>query len=375
MNNTVAQTLGAAGSVAPSLVAEGAWHGIRALAALLPAPLVRAFYLECRLHADMAPVDWIVRVEEPGRDILAGRNPRLRLPESLRMDPVWTQVARLCAAWADEPLLRRVVSHLWLEFDLGLGPPPPGGSVPRPSVFAAIDQRAVKGLGASGWSLLLDQLVQHLGADDAGSPARHRALRAVLARLPADAEIPYVGFMLARPVPAVRIYLLGGTPASIAERMHGLGWPGARSEVTALLERFGGLPVGVAPEISMAHLDVDRDVLPRAGIEFRFARRPQLSGTLAETPFLERLVELGLCTGEKRDGMLAWPGHSVGVLPHELWRSVIARRVNCVKLLHEPGRPPEAKGYLLADWRPVPCGSRYGGGRGAWRNASPASTQ
>jgi hypothetical protein len=371
MDHTVAHSLDAARGADPRLVGRDDWLRIEAAAGFLPAPVVQGFYLECRLGGGTAPVDWIVRVEKPGRDILAGRNPKLRLPESLRADPVWARVARFCAAWADDPLLRAGVEHLWLEFDLESGVLPPAGAVPRPSLFAAIDRGAAKEMDAGGWSLLLDRLVQHLGPEDpdAGRSAR----RAAVAGLPAGATIPYVGFMLARPVPAVRIYVTGGTPASIPARMQAMGWPGAPSGLAALLEPLNGLPGCAAPEISMAHLDVDREVLSRVGVEFRFARRPQLGGSLVEAPFLQRLVELGLCTGGKRDGLLAWPGHSVGTLPHELWRSVIARRVNCVKLVHQPGSPAEAKGYLLADWRPAPPRAARAGSARPSRGARPAS--
>ena len=105
----------------------------------------------------------------------------------------------------------------------------------------------------------------------------------------------------------------------------------------------------------MAHLDfAGGSTLPCVGVELTLGRREQLRGTIAEAAFLDRLVGLDLCTAEKRRALDAWPGHTVGVLPHELWRSVLARRVNCVKLVHVPGEAPRVKGYLLARWSPVP---------------------
>ncbi|HEX8830897.1 MAG TPA: hypothetical protein VF705_07020, partial [Longimicrobium sp.] len=133
MKHTADHTLEVARGADPRLVGADAWRRVSDAARHLPAALMRGFYLECRLHPRPAPVDWIVRVEKPGRDIVAGRNPAQRLPDVLRADPVWERLARFCAAWADEPLLSRVLDHAWLEFDLGDG----DGSIPRPSVFAA----------------------------------------------------------------------------------------------------------------------------------------------------------------------------------------------------------------------------------------------
>ncbi|HEX5725392.1 MAG TPA: hypothetical protein VFX98_07985 [Longimicrobiaceae bacterium] len=358
MKYTVAHTMDEVERlVPPSLVGPAAWARARTAAERLPAALAGAFYLECRLAATEAPVDWIVRVDEPGREVLAGRNPRVALPPALRADGPWARLARFAAAWADDPDLRRTVQLLWLELDLDAE-----GDLPHPSVFAALDPRGVAGFATADWTALLDRLLEYLGPDPA-SPATRRALHAALAERPPEGRpppfpgagewpvVPYVGFMLARPVPAVRLYLARTPAAELPARLRAMGWPGAPGELDALLRRLDGPTPGVAPAIGMSHLDVhDGSVLPRVGMEFTFERARQVRGTLAEAAFLDRLVALGLCTGAKRRGLLSWPGHSLQTLRHELWRSVLSRRVNCVKLVHEPGRAPHAKGYLLTYW-------------------------
>jgi hypothetical protein len=71
-----------------------------------------------------------------------------------------------------------------------------------------------------------------------------------------------------------------------------------------------------------------------------------------EQAFLDHLVKCGLCLPERRDALLAWPGYEVRTLRHELWPSWLIRRVNCVKLVHEPDREAQAKAYLLAFHQP-----------------------
>jgi hypothetical protein len=105
----------------------------------------------------------------------------------------------------------------------------------------------------------------------------------------------------------------------------------------------------------MLHVDVAGGPLPRAGVELALAREPQPRGRLVETAFLQRLVEMGLCLPERRDALLAWPGARYCTLPHELWESVMVRRVNCIKLVSGPAGI-QAKGYPLAF--PLPARGR-----------------
>src|SRR5436190_16814989 len=73
MNNSVARTMEVvAGHVPVELVTRPAWERVCRVADCLPAALVQGFYLECRLSAEDAQVDLIVRIERTGREIIAG---------------------------------------------------------------------------------------------------------------------------------------------------------------------------------------------------------------------------------------------------------------------------------------------------------------
>jgi hypothetical protein len=343
MKYTVADTMEVVRDAVPTgLVDAEAWRAVRTLGGHLPAALPQAFYLECRLRAEPAPVDWIVRVEEAGREILAGRNPRIRLPEPLASSPVWARIARFCAAWTDEPGLRRAVANLWLEFDLAPG----GPAVAEPSVFVSTDERVVRSFTAGEWEGFVGRLMALLGP---GSADTRRTLQRAIAERPAGARIPYLGFMLGRAVQPVRLYLAGVGAGALPSVLGRAGWRGAAHELEELLARVAA--AGEAPEVGMAHLDLDGEVLPRVGVEYTLRRPEQLRGTVVETGFLDHLVALGLCAPQRRAGLTQWSGHTVATLRHELWQSVMLRRLNCIKLVHEPGRVPEAKGYLLAEWR------------------------
>jgi hypothetical protein len=88
-------------------------------------------------------------------------------------------------------------------------------------------------------------------------------------------------------------------------------------------------------------------VRPRLGLEYVFGPREQARGRLAETAFVRHLARRGLCTADEAAALAAFPGCTTEQLPHELWRSLVVRRVNHVKLVFDGALPPEAKGYLV----------------------------
>ena len=97
----------------------------------------------------------------------------------------------------------------------------------------------------------------------------------------------------------------------------------------------------------LLHVDVWDAVKPRMGMEFFFARRPQFVGCFEEDGFLDQLVAMQLCTPEKRDALLTWPGSTALSFPHAFWPTVLQRRVNHVKLVCTP-EAVVAKAYLFS---------------------------
>jgi hypothetical protein len=348
----LAGTLGfAARHAAPELVPAAARERVIWVAGRIPAALTRAAYLECRLRDGPDPVDLIFRVEKTGAEILAGRNPAIGAGHLRGGGPAWEAVAALCGAWLDggDPAWA-LVRHLWVELDLDAPTAPGAPPVPPPSVFLAFDDDATAGMDADAVLALLDVVLAPLvpGGLDADSRAR---LHGVLLRRPPGAAVPYAGIMLSRARQAVRVYLSRVPGAAVPGLLDQVGWPEEETRDAARV--LGELHAGVAPELGMLHLDVlEGALLPRLGLEYTLQRRPQVKGQVAERAFVDRLVECGLCRPERRDALLAWPGYEVRTLRHELWPSWLIRRVNCIKLVHEPDREAQAKAYLLAFHQP-----------------------
>jgi hypothetical protein len=349
---SLAGTLGlAARHAPPTLVPDAARERVIWVGGRIPAALSRAAYLECRLRGGPGPVDLIFRVEREGAEILAGRNPVIG-PGHLRGGgPAWEAVSALCAAWLDgRQAAWALVRHLWIELDLDAPAAPGAPPVPPPSIFLALDDDATAAMDADALLATVETVLAPLqpGGMDAASRAR---IRDVLRRRPPGAAVPYAGIMLSRARQAVRIYLSRVPGAAVPALLDEVGWPEEETRDTARV--LGAVDAGTAPALGMLHLDVlEGALLPRLGLEYTLERRAQVRGEIVERAFVERLVECGLCAPERRDALLAWPGYEVRTLRHELWRSWLIRRVNCIKLVHEPGREVEAKAYLLAFHQP-----------------------
>lgn len=348
----LAGTLGlATRHVPPVLVPPAARDRVLRVAGRIPAALTRAAYLECRLREGPEPVDLIFRVERAGAEILAGCHPGVDPAHLLDGGPAWRAVARFCRAWLDggDPAWA-LVRHLWLELDLDDPGFPGGPSLPQPSVFFALDDDATAGMGTDAVLDVLQRVMEPLAphAMDARTRAR---LGEVLERRPAGAAVPYAGVMLSRPRQAVRVYLSRVPGAAVPGLLNEAGWPEDQGRMAA--EVVGTMRDAGAPEVGMLHLDVlEGALLPRLGVEYTLDRHAQIRGRIAEQAFLDALAERGLCEPARRDALAAWPGYELRTLRHELWPSLLARRVNCIKLVHEPDRVPQMKAYLLAFHQP-----------------------
>jgi len=313
--------------------------------ARLPAALSRWIYLEMHLGSDEPRLDLIVGVDRGEAAVLVdGRAERTAGPGPWT-GAAWRGVRALCARWLDpRSPLHETVERIWLEFDL----PPAGQGTPDPGVF--VDFAAGAGTGGDAvrrLELIHGALEPLLGASL--SPATAETLLRVLRAVPEGARAGYVGLLLPRGSAAARLCVLDVPPAALRGFLAAAGWPGSPDGLAATLDALAPSRAGSAhPEPGVIHLDVDVDgrVLPHIGLEYLFTRQGQARGTLVEHDFLDRLVADGLCTPAQRTALVAWPGASVELFPHEPGQSVAVRRVNHVKLVcGADGRPLAAKGY------------------------------
>jgi hypothetical protein len=299
--------------------------------------------LEVRLEAGATQVDvqQAVLREQGHHHVLARHIGQVIEKGGTALDPAWHRIGALARPWAagtDFDWLHEV----WLEYDVTQ--PLTAATLPSVFVNAPVDRplaesrAAIERTTALLWGRPLP-------------PALQSRLQTCFEEVPDGAWVSHVGMMLARSVDALRVNVKGL----------------AADAVDGFLHRVGGRENGVGAHVAWllehAHhvtvcLDVGVQVGPKVGLEAFFQEQPERDAGWALV--LDGLVERGACTPAKCEALLAWSGISVpprvaAPWPGELMArallepdrlSVLARRLNHVKVTCRPGHPLEAKAYL-----------------------------
>jgi hypothetical protein len=304
--------------LSPELAEKTALIRLRAVAQWLPGDLL--LVLENRLGPRSGPVDLSLRLREPE----AAR----RLAQRV-YGPLWWFLSH----WGEKDLEHRHISNVWLEFDLD-------GQAPEtlnPSICAKL-RTPFDG----DW--LVDTLFPALQGEPL-SPAQNRLVRACFEAIPPPGYLLYAFCMLPRPGRPLRMEVYGLTPTQMLEYLGRI--------TPQWIPHFAG-PASLFDGIERTHLSidiVDGEISPRIGIEGSYERQPKREPRWRE--LFDRLVAAGLCTEEKRDASLAWPGWDSFWTAPDRWPMEAGIGVYCiralshVKVVCRPDRGPEAKVYLL----------------------------
>ncbi|MBW7885000.1 MAG: hypothetical protein H3C34_20665 [Caldilineaceae bacterium] len=295
----------------------------------LPFDLAVYWGVECRLAAYAPQVDVQLCVAQgaPGHDWLASTTPEYGPGPVLLAHPAWQRLRHFAQLWAAGQL--PPAPHLWLGFDLA-----PGVPMPLPLIHVRTDQLQIDAAPHVLAPLLAEQWTPGLAA------SLERALTAA-------PQMPvYMGCLLARQNPAVRVTQLIAIPDAVAY-LRRIGWPGELARVRDLLD-----PVSMWTTHVGLSLNIGAEVQPYLGLEM-------LNWTLPPAPraswrsCLNTLVARGLCTPAKQDALLAYPGlapvpppDGYGEEPAGNAVYTMARNLLHIKLALLADHEIEAKAYL-----------------------------
>lgn len=278
--------------------------------------------LEVRLGAGPSPVDLSVRLLEPdqGREV----SRRVASP-ALR---------EFLDRWSDRDPRLGAFRSVWLEFDLDRASP----DLLEPVVAVKLPPDA--GLG---W--ITETLLPALRGEPLLASQRDM-IESCQRAIPAPGFLLYVFDLRPRGTDAVRLEIYGLDPAGIVGYLRCVA-PGNADRVGEVAALFKGV------EQLHLSLDIASEVSPRIGIEGSFPRLPRREPRWME--LFGRLVDRGLCTPEKRDAALSWPGYDTFWTAPREWpvataglRGFCTRTLSHVKIVSSPDREPEAKAYLMA---------------------------
>ena len=232
------------------------------------------------------------------------------------------------------------ISALWLEFDL---------EDTRNRLLNPVICARLRSPTSQSW-LLEEFLPSFPGAI---GRRQIRLVRSCLEALPSDVKLLYVFSLLPRASEAIRLELYAETWGWIPDYLRQVAHPGAAQQVTGALE--------LVAECDRFHLsfDLGAAVGSRIGIEASFRKLPHREPGWAR--LFGRLVTADLCTPEKHDAVLAWPGQISRRTAGDRWppgaTGALARCLSHVKLVTRGDRPMTAKAYLLFQHVEPPVGS------------------
>jgi hypothetical protein len=301
--------------VAPSLpaalVPPESYARVRAVATQLPAALAHWVFLECHLSAAPARTDLTVGVDFTEADVLG-------------MLDRWRRLAAFGRRWSDvETVWHRHIDRVWLEFDLE-----PDGDV-GPSLFFELRSR-------ESWLSVVDAVTRLL-------PSTRRLLGQCVAQLPPSGRVLYIGIFPPRKSATVRLCIGGIPDDEIPDYLARVEWPG---DTEALAADLVACRAAHGEGVGVLDLDIAARLEPRLGLEYMFRRDAQARCRLDDPGLLDALVERGWCSDAQRHALSTWPAATRVIMPHELWESVLHRRLNHVKLTFAVDRVREAKAYL-----------------------------
>lgn len=304
-----------------ALVPPSARARMLAVAERIPAADTRWIYLECRLARDAAQTDLIIRV-------------------------------------APTATTHHAITGHWLEFDCPTENRPVDTILASPGIFADLRPAIYAQASAPDCHAATVQVADSLGVD-ALSSQRTSVIERCMRALPPGAAIISIGSFPLRDKVTRRLCIAGLADDILPGYLERIGWPGVWQPIADRLIPLASLGARSGRSAALVHIDVNHTIAPNIAVELPFSRESQRTGRLAEGALLDALVAGGLCDRTKRDELFAWPRSVVATMPHELWPSVITRRLNHVKLVWRAGADLEAKAYLAVSHRSLTCAGTH----------------
>lgn len=307
--------------------------------------------LELRLAAGISQVDCCICPQATN----------FKIPKNFLTHSTWEAIDNLCQQEGKNSTFTNFTNsphpqtkYIWLEFDLDQEP----DDIPIPCVFVDSSWGSENKLPAPIDASL--KLPNYLISDQ-----QQANLKLCIDALPNLAKIEHLGAMFSRSSASLRITILGISLEQLPDYLNQIGWKDPSDIFLNLLDKLSTF----LHQVDFLVLNIDlgdqisSGINPCIAIEFYPKKQPHINSdsNYEEIAFFNYLVETGLCTPEKKNALLAWPGVSQKADCPELWPknlvisdlllgnqgiSVFQRTINHIKIVFHPFLPLEAKAYL-----------------------------
>lgn len=315
------------GRLGPALASEAARSRVQELCARLGEAAESGLEVRLAEGADEVDFGWCAHgaeAPEQWRPVLK------RLQGEVANDAAWRRILSYFekADWSG-------IESAWFEFDLGDS----RAAWPVPGLF-------LRYTNPTAWRVVAEECARM-------SPSTIAAVEAQLEIVRAHGKISYYGFMLSRPVEALRL-VLSASAERFGQCLRALGWPGDWSQLGRLIDELGGVGGHLVWQV-----DLGATVWPKIGVEIFFAGG-HAQRHLAAERLLERWTREGLSSAAKAEAVLAWDGtvrekqaganwpvHLRGARLADGGFPFLSTTINHLKLTLGPDGALEAKAYLF----------------------------
>ena len=330
---------------------------VRDAARGVPAELVARFGLQCDVGSQAADADvlFCADAETGGMQLLAGRHPLVNLPDSLATADGWAPVMRFCRRRDPGFLLHRVSRDVWADlarydapsFSFGVRVSGPAEATRRPR--EALTRALEVGLDALRGAPL--------------EPPTLTSMRVLVRRLPETARVERAGVLAGHPDDAL-LWLSGLAPADVVDLVDATRDRSEARELHAVLADLVQ-PAGDVRARLEVREGVGRSIGLICGVD-PTGSPPQVAARWG--PLLDRLVDAGLCGGERRDALLvchgllresqaeSWPEHltRLSALLGDGTDSILQWRLRHITVECDRGEPVRATAHIVAahGWSP-----------------------
>lgn len=326
----------------PAFVSPDAVSGLKSLTDNL-APILRGGF-ECRLSSDTSQVDFqqcIVPDESELRSLQQAI--AMTSSGSIPTDTRWSQLQNFLAQWQSS---LHAIPEIWLEYDRDNS----SSFLPLPAIFFGFPQEKIPTIDT--YAIATKSLNLLLG--DRGLDKWQDNLEQCFRACPHEVFVSHIGVMLSRNSPALRVNVKHLQPDSMTNYLQDIGWQQETQELETLMQQLLEFV-----DFFTLCLDVGQLIYPQIGLECILHGQPPHESRWAM--LLDFLVKRGLCSPEKQEALLSWPGQTNPLNAKAFWPSdliaasllqpkerftVFDRRLSHIKISWRPKGIREAKAYL-----------------------------
>jgi len=349
MSRSFDDTLNLISSYLPgSLASPDEFEKLKQIATKFPLLLSPGAAFESRLAEGEPSLDMFFCIEKENRSIPAGENPQHELDPSLYQHPVWKAIRRFFSSWCDiKSPIESKVDRVFFEFDVGSQVP----DIPIPSFFIHISKDNPTGStenseNESKYSLpnnyqWVFDAISIIKGESVSAETLKNAIFCFEKLLPGTI-VDHIGIMSSRTADILRINVTNMSENQVYEYISRIGLDIRLQQLKKILP-----PCSQFVSYMVLAFDISDEIHPKIGVELRMPR-DELNLTTQHRwhPFLDFLVDQGMCSLKKKQGLVEWSGRSRDIFDQDFYKYMIYRYINLIKLVFEPDKDPMAKGYF-----------------------------